>query len=378
MELTHRTVGWIVFALAISMVRATSAAPADGHAAEKHWAFQPIHRPELPAVSDPAWSGNPVDRFVMAKMATPRDSTRRRGGSSDIDPAALSRPDRSAADAPMRFGPSSTTGRRTRLPGWSTTCWPARNTASAGAALARSSCAIAETNGYERDGAKPNAWRYRDYVIDALNRDKPYDRFLTEQLAGDEMEGSDATAQIATTFLRLGTWDDEPAEPMVDRYDQLDDVLGTAATAFLGITLRCARCHDHKFEPFSQVDYYRMLAVFEPLKRPQNGRTDLDRPVGTEAELAAYRASDRQDECRISTAIWARVEGLIRPEIDRLLAPVREQRRTARPKGKPTVAATRCGRGVSDCSRPNERQPSASWCRQFAGEARGRGPGDRA
>ena len=151
----------------------------------------------------------------------------------------------------------------------------------------------AETNGYERDGAKPNAWRYRDYVIDALNHDKPYDRFLTEQLAGDEIEGSDASAQIATTFLRLGTWDDEPAEPMVDRYDQLDDVLGTTATAFLGITLRCARCHDHKFEPFSQADYYRMLAVFEPLKRPQNDRADLDRPVGTEAELAAYHASAR-------------------------------------------------------------------------------------
>ena len=130
----------------------------------------------------------------------------------------------------------------------------------------------AETNGYERDGDKPHAWRYRDYVIDALNRDKPYNRFLLEQLAGDEVDGSNASAQIATTFLRLGTWDDEPAEPMVDRYDQLDDVLGTTATAFLGITLRCARCHDHKFEPFSQADYYRMLAVFEPLKRPRNDR----------------------------------------------------------------------------------------------------------
>ena len=97
----------------------------------------------------------------------------------------------------------------------------------------------AETNGYERDGAKPFAWRYRDYVIDALNRDLPYNRFLTEQLAGDEVVGSDARTKIATTFLRLGTWDDEPADPAVDRYDQLDDVLGTAATAFLGITLRC-------------------------------------------------------------------------------------------------------------------------------------------
>ena len=103
----------------------------------------------------------------------------------------------------------------------------------------------------------------------------------TEQLAGDEIEGSNAETQIATTFLRLGTWDDEPADPKVDRYDQLDDVLGTTATAFLGLTLRCARCHDHKFEPFPQADYYRMLAVFEPLKRPQKDRADLDMAVGT-------------------------------------------------------------------------------------------------
>jgi hypothetical protein len=145
----------------------------------------------------------------------------------------------------------------------------------------------AESNGYERDGTKPSAWRYRDYVIDALNKDKPYDRFVIEQLAGDELPDTNAETQIATTFLRLGTWDDEPADPLVDRYDQLDDVLGTTATAFLGLTLRCARCHDHKYEPFTQADYFRMLAVFEPLKRPQRGRTDLDRPVGTRAELAA-------------------------------------------------------------------------------------------
>src|SRR5258707_4980885 len=91
---------------------------------------------------------------------------------------------------------------------------------------------------------------------------------------------------MAPTFWRLAPWDEEPAERMMDRYDQLDDVLGTTSAAFLGVTLRCARCHDHKFDPLSQVDYYRMLAVFEPLKRPQSGRKDLARPVGTAAELA--------------------------------------------------------------------------------------------
>src|SRR5947209_8836388 len=107
------------------------------------------------------------------------------------------------------------------------------------------------------------------------------------------MPGSSAERQIATTFLRLGTWDDEPADPVVDRYDQLDDVLGTTATTFLGLTLRCARCHDHKFEPFSQADYYRLLAVFQPLKRPQLGRADLDWPVGSEAERARARREHR-------------------------------------------------------------------------------------
>ncbi len=157
-------------------------------------------------------------------------------------------------------------------------------------------------------------------MIDALNLDKPYNRFLLEQLAGDEVDGSDASAQIATTFLRLGTWDDEPAEPMVDRYDQLDDVLGTTATAFLGITLRSARCHDHKFEPFSQVDYYRMLAVFEPLQRPRNDRDDPIASVGTEAELAAYHAGLAKANGEFDR-VWERIEALIRPEIDSFSPP---------------------------------------------------------
>jgi hypothetical protein len=163
----------------------------------------------------------------------------------------------------------------------------------------------AESNGYERDGAKPQVWRYRDYVIDSLNRDKPYDQFVLEQLAGDELEGSSAETQIATTFLRLGTWDDEPAEFTRDRYEQLDDMLSATATVFLGLTLRCARCHDHKFEPLTQRDYYQTLAVFEPLKRPQEvvsatHRKEFDRLVGTEQELRAYHEATQQVDAQIA------------------------------------------------------------------------------
>jgi hypothetical protein len=123
---------------------------------------------------------------------------------------------------------------------------------------------------------------------------------------------------------------------MVDRYDQLDDVLGTTATAFLGITLRCARCHDHKFEPFSQVDYYRMLAVFEPLKRPQNDRAELDRPVGTDAELAAYHVRAAKADAEFD-ATWGRIEGLVKPEIARLISPAGETKAGKRPEKRTSL-----------------------------------------
>ena len=141
----------------------------------------------------------------------------------------------------------------------------------------------ADSNGYERDAEKPFVWRYRDYVIESLNADKPYNRFVMEQLAGDELPDSSAASIIATGFLRLGHWDDEPADPEADRYDQLDDIVSTTGQAFLGLTIGCARCHDHKFEPLATRDYYSLVAVFHPLQRPAKGRKELTVDVkGTE------------------------------------------------------------------------------------------------
>ena len=256
----------------------------------QHWAFRPPARPAPPVISDASRVGTPVDAFILARLEE-----------KGIQPAP-------PADRPTLLRriylnliglPPSPQEQRTFLEDPSPEAYERvvedlLSRPQYGERWARHWLDVvryAETNGYERDGTKPSAWRYRDYVIDAFNQDKPFNRFLLEQLAGDEISGSNAETQIATTFLRLGTWDDEPAEPLRDRYDQLDDVLGTAATAFLGLTLQCARCHDHKFEPFSQRDYYRVLAVFEPLKRPQDDRTDLDVFVGTEEELAAYSAA---------------------------------------------------------------------------------------
>jgi hypothetical protein len=121
----------------------------------------------------------------------------------------------------------------------------------------------AETNGYERDSAKPFAWRYRDYVIAAFTRDKPFDQFLREQLAGDEIDPASAELLIATGFYRLGIWDDEPADRELARYDGLDGVISTAGQVILGMSINCARCHDHKVDPIPQRDYYRLLAFFQ-------------------------------------------------------------------------------------------------------------------
>jgi hypothetical protein len=121
----------------------------------------------------------------------------------------------------------------------------------------------ADSNGYSNDFERPNAWRYRDYVIRSYNRDKPYDRFIREQIAGDELDAGNPEALIATGFLRAGPWEHTGMSvEAVTRQMFLDDVTHATATVFLGLTLGCARCHDHKFDPISTGDYYRMQAIF--------------------------------------------------------------------------------------------------------------------
>jgi len=130
----------------------------------------------------------------------------------------------------------------------------------------------AETNGYERDAEKPGAWKYRDWVIEAINSDKPYDRFVLEQLAGDELPDRSEQTVIATGLLRLGTWDDEPNDPLEYKYERLEDLVHVTSTAFLGLSYKCARCHDHKFDPIPQLDYYRIAAAFWPGPIEPRGR----------------------------------------------------------------------------------------------------------
>jgi mono/diheme cytochrome c family protein len=130
----------------------------------------------------------------------------------------------------------------------------------------------ADTNGYERDEFRPLIWQYRDYVVRAFNADKPFDRFIREQLAGDELvpdgppqSADHADARIATGFLRLGQWDSTAAifqEEDRLRAEMMADVTNTTAAAFLGLTYSCCQCHDHKYDPLSQADHYRLRAFF--------------------------------------------------------------------------------------------------------------------
>jgi hypothetical protein len=166
----------------------------------------------------------------------------------------------------------------------------------------------ADTNGYEFDEPRPDAWRYRDYVIRSLNADKPHDRFIIEQLAGDEAYPGDREALIATGFNLLGPDMTDASDQHQRRLNTLNDMTDTAGLAFLGMTLACARCHDHKFEPIPQTDYYRLQAFFAPAVF----RRDL--PIATDAERAAN--ADREREYQSLTKS-------IREEITSLEGPTR-------------------------------------------------------
>ncbi len=150
----------------------------------------------------------------------------------------------------------------------------------------------ADTNGFKADEIRPNIWRYRDYVIQAFNQDKPYDRFIREQLAGDEMYPNSVDAHVATGFLRNYT--DETNQPSMEerREELLMNITDTTASAFMGMTFACAKCHDHKFDPILQKDYYRLQAFFAGV------RADDQYIALTGADLAAANAQQAEWEAK--------------------------------------------------------------------------------
>ncbi|HMC63510.1 MAG TPA: DUF1549 and DUF1553 domain-containing protein, partial [Gemmataceae bacterium] len=289
MEIAHRLEVKIPFALACLLLVAGTV-EAGEKADSKSWAFRTPVRPPLPAVRNNGWVRNPIDAFVLAKLEeaglSPAPEADRvkliRRLSFDLiglppsprDVDAFVRD--SSADAYEklvdRLLASPQYGER-----W-TLFW---------LDLAR----FAESDGFKADDARPTAWRYRDYVIRSLNGDKPYDRFVREQLAGDELWPDDADALIATGFNRHYPYEFNAVNLEQRRQETLNDITDTTTQAFLGLTVGCARCHDHKFDPILQEDYYRVQAFFAAF-------SPWDRPVGSRDEIERYQRQLREWETR--------------------------------------------------------------------------------
>jgi mono/diheme cytochrome c family protein len=252
----------------------------------EHWAFRPVERPEPPAS---AAAANPIDAFVrdgLARRGLPAPSLadkqtllrRATYGVTGLPPTEQETRDFLADDSPQAW--EKVVDRLLASPHYGEK-W-ARHWLD----LVR----YADTNSFERDGNKPHAWRYRDYVIRSLNDDKPYDRFVLEQLAGDELPSPSPDDLIATGYYRLGLWDDEPADRVQARYDWLDDLVSTTGQTFLGLTINCARCHDHKIDPIPQKDYYRLLAFFQNVTPMANDGEHIERKLfADDRESADYK-----------------------------------------------------------------------------------------
>ena len=200
-----------------------------------------------------------------------------------------------------------------------------------------------ETHGYDKDKPRPNAWPYRDYVIRALNEDKPYSRFVKEQLAGDVLYPSTADGIVATGFIAAGPWDfvghvelrEGTSDKDLTRSNDRDDMVMTTMSTFQSLTVHCARCHNHKFDPITQEDYYRLQAVFAGVDRG-------DRPYDTEPGTAARRQQLLAERASIEARLAAVHEAVAKvssPAIEKLDARIAKLR--------PTVAGAAPSEGGS-------------------------------
>ncbi|HUF47275.1 MAG TPA: PSD1 and planctomycete cytochrome C domain-containing protein [Vicinamibacterales bacterium] len=293
---------------------ATEAAAADLAALEErpitdeeraYWAFVKPVRAVVPSVTMAAWQANPIDAFVLDAMTrrglrpAPRADRRTLIRRAYLDVLGLPpTPDEVEA---FVHDPAPD-------------AWPRlvdRLLASGhyGERWARHWMDLvryADSGGFEFDVDRLEMYRYRDYLIDSFNADKPYDQFLREQLAGDEFDPENDEAMIATGFLRLGP------EGGGTRQDALDDLIATTSQAFLGLTINCARCHNHKFDPIPQKDYYRIQAIFYPTR-------DAEHVLAPEAEAARNRAERQRIDGRLEP-VRERKVAIEKPYHDQIVA----------------------------------------------------------
>ena len=275
----------------------------------KYWAFQKIARPTAPHVSNTTWIANPIDAFILAKLESqglhpnpPADRiTLLRRVTFDLIglPPTPEEVDAFVNDKfPNAY--EKVVDRLLASPHYGER-W-ARHWLD----LAR----YAESEGFKSDETRPNAWRYRDYTIQAFNDNKPYDRFVKEQIAGDELWPDDPQARVATAFNRHYPDESNARVLMQRRQEILDDVTDTVGATFLAMTYGCARCHNHKFDPILQKDYYRLQAFFA------NTAADDAIPMESKDWMQQYQAKK---------AVWEEQTKPIHTQIAALLDPIKER-----------------------------------------------------
>jgi hypothetical protein len=229
-----------------------------------YWAFQPVKKMVAPDIEKDAWSRGSVDRFLLAKMIPERLQPAAEADKTTLirrvtfDLLGLPPSPEEVAAFVNDGGPDAYERLIDRL----------LASPLYGERWARHWLDLvryAESDGYKQDGYRPSAWRYRDYVIRSLNTDKPYDRFVQEQIAGDEIAPENPEALVATGYYRLGIYEYNQRDVRNQWNIILNDITDVTADVFLGMGMSCARCHDHKFDPILQKDYYRLQAFFAPI-----------------------------------------------------------------------------------------------------------------
>ncbi len=256
----------------------------------KFWSLLPLSDPAVPQVKDASWCRTPVDQFVLAALESrslaPNEAASRaklmRRAYFDLIGLPPSPEEVAAFVADTSGGAyEQLIDRLLESPHYGER-W-GRHWLD----LAR----FGESHGYEQDDDRPTAYHYRDFVIQALNQDMPYDQFVRWQIAGDEYAPNDNQALMATGFLAAGTHATQITANQVEkeRYDELDDMAATVGTAMLGLTIGCARCHDHKFDPIPQADYYRFVSTFTTTVR-----SEMDLDFHPEVYRGAKAEFDRQ------------------------------------------------------------------------------------
>ncbi len=296
-------------------------------AAKQWWSNRPLTRPDVPAVDNSEWSLNPIDAFVYSQLkekglspnpeASQRTLVRRAYFNLIGLPPTPQEVEAFASD--------------TSPDAWRNLIEELLARPEYGEKWARHWLDVvryAESNGFERDSEKAYIWRYRDYVINSFNEDKPWDRFTLEQIAGDELDDPTKDSLIATGYHRLMQWDDEPADRLQHKYDVLDDNVRTTTEGFMAMSLGCARCHEHKADPITQEDYYRFMAFLHgvtPMSK-QNVIEKVPDPDATRA-VEKRKAENARQQNQIARRI-ERTENQARelflakdPSIARLLDP---------------------------------------------------------